>query len=470
LAAEIGLNESIFLLQLNYKLQDSKNFIDGRYWMYDTHEALIDKFFPFWSTETVKRTAQSLKKQCLITIDRHNQLPQDKTSWYTINYNQLSKLEVIRISVPENYPFEKEEAVVQKELARQKLAEPKTKRQEKIEKKKQREEEKKKEEERMTCPSGQIDLSMRSNCSVAKGQNDLSITESYSESYPSNTVQQSVSDTQASPVTENGKGGEDGNPLLYLDTQKEEEEIGKGKEAIGKGKGCRTLENGILPEDGIPQTGETDGRGEDTQPEKENGTGSKEEFLARIKKGFGENSAEYELANILFYQDAQKLAKKYRTEYRFPIGDAEKFNSYKARIGRKPSSKKYYVAATNLYEMMPQSGKDKIDAYVNYELEMWDTSRTDDIESLRRKIMYEYFSLEPCFLHYYAMNEKQREYYKNRKPKKKKKKLDKELDRIYKDCGLDRNKDCDPGLDYDYEAGNLTEDELKAKLLAEVAA
>jgi hypothetical protein len=311
---------------------------------------------------------------------------------------------------------------------------------------------------------------MRSNCSVAKGQNDLSITESYSESYPSNTVQQSVSDTQASPVTENGKGGEDGNPLLYLDTQKEEEEIGKGKEAIGKGKGCRTLENGILPEDGIPQTGETDGRGEDTQPEKENGTGSKEEFLARIKKGFGENSAEYELANILFYQDAQKLAKKYRTEYRFPIGDAEKFNSYKARIGRKPSSKKYYVAATNLYEMMPQSGKDKIDAYVNYELEMWDTSRTDDIESLRRKIMYEYFSLEPCFLHYYAMNEKQREYYKNRKPKKKKKKLDKELDRIYKDCGLDRNKDCDPGLDYDYEAGNLTEDELKAKLLAEVAA
>jgi hypothetical protein len=68
------------------------------------------------------------------------------------------------------------------------------------------------------------------------------------------------------------------------------------------------------------------------------------------------------------------------------------------------------------------------------------------------------------------MNEKQREYYKNRKPKKKEKKLDKELDRIYKDCGLDRNKDCDPGLDYDYESGNLTEDELKAKLLAEVAA
>jgi hypothetical protein len=296
------------------------------------------------------------------------------------------------------------------------------------------------------------------------------VTNTSSQNSSDIQYEQTVSDTQASPVTENGKGGEDGNPLLYLDTQKEEEEIGKGKEAIGKGKGCRTLENGILPEDGIPQTGETDGRGEDTQPEKENGTGSKEEFLARIKKGFGENSAEYELANILFYQDAQKLAKKYRTEYRFPIGDAEKFNSYKARIGRKPSSKKYYVAATNLYEMMPQSGKDKIDAYVNYELEMWDTSRTDDIESLRRKIMYEYFSLEPCFLHYYAMNEKQREYYKNRKPKKKKKKLDKELDRIYKDCGLDRNKDCDPGLDYDYEAGNLTEDELKAKLLAEVAA
>jgi hypothetical protein len=277
------------------------------------------------------------------------------------------------------------------------------------------------------------------------------------------TDEKTVTDEQqAEPVKENGKGGEDGNPVLYLDTQKEEEESGKGKEAIGIGKRCRTLENGILPEDGNQEYG---------TEEQENGTGSKEEFLARIKKGFGENSAEYELANILFYQDAQKLAKKYCAEYRFPIGDAEKFNSYKARIGRKPSSKKYYVAATNLYEMMPQSGKDKIDAYVNYELEMWDTSKTDDIESLRRKIMYEYFSLEPCFLHYYAMNEKQREYYKNRKPKKKKeKKLDKELDRIYKDCGLDRNKDCDPGLDYDYEAGNLTEDELKAKLLAEVAA
>jgi hypothetical protein len=48
--------------------------------------------------------------------------------------------------------------------------------------------------------------------------------------------------------------------------------------------------------------------------------------------------------------------------------------------------------------------------------------------------------------------------------------MDQKLNKIYKDCGLDRNKDCDPGLDYDYEAGNLTEDELKAKLLAEVAA
>ncbi|MCX6762223.1 MAG: DNA replication protein DnaD, partial [Candidatus Moranbacteria bacterium] len=52
LAMEIGLNESIVLLQLEYLASISGNAKDGKKWVYNSAQEWKDKYFGFWSIET----------------------------------------------------------------------------------------------------------------------------------------------------------------------------------------------------------------------------------------------------------------------------------------------------------------------------------------------------------------------------------------------------------------------------------
>jgi len=54
LAVAVGLNEAIFLQQIHYWLQKSKNDIKGKKWTYNSYENL-QKQFPFFSISTIKR-------------------------------------------------------------------------------------------------------------------------------------------------------------------------------------------------------------------------------------------------------------------------------------------------------------------------------------------------------------------------------------------------------------------------------
>lgn len=91
LATIIGLNESIFLQQLNYWLQKSNHNIDGRKWIYNTFEEWKNQF-PFWSLRTIKRIKTSLETQKIIDVSRYNKRGFDKTNWYSINYEYLNQL------------------------------------------------------------------------------------------------------------------------------------------------------------------------------------------------------------------------------------------------------------------------------------------------------------------------------------------------------------------------------------------
>src|SRR5579863_7634459 len=94
LACKVGLNEALVLQQIHYWLNPdhNKNSHEGRLWVYNTIEEWIDQF-PFWSDKTLRRVLQVLVDQGLIIRDNFNRNKFDKTFWYTLNYDVLSKLE-----------------------------------------------------------------------------------------------------------------------------------------------------------------------------------------------------------------------------------------------------------------------------------------------------------------------------------------------------------------------------------------
>lgn len=92
LAEEIGLNEAIFLQQLHYWLNGkSSKFIDGKKWIYNTFENWQEQF-PFWSVSTVKRTVNALSQRNLILKGNYNRAGFDKTVWYSINYEEVKRV------------------------------------------------------------------------------------------------------------------------------------------------------------------------------------------------------------------------------------------------------------------------------------------------------------------------------------------------------------------------------------------
>ena len=95
LAKLIGLNECLFLSQLQYwisqkeKSGDLKTFKDERMWVYNTYEQWREQF-PYWSKNTLIRTIASCEKAGYILSSNFNSKGFDKTKWYTIDYERLS--------------------------------------------------------------------------------------------------------------------------------------------------------------------------------------------------------------------------------------------------------------------------------------------------------------------------------------------------------------------------------------------
>ncbi|EGW39347.1 DnaD domain protein [Desulfosporosinus sp. OT] len=97
LADEIGLNESIILLQLEYWIHISNHFIEGQRWTYQSVRQMQEKAFSFWSVATISRTVNSLLDKGLIIEGKYNKKSYDNTRWFALNYKELSKLKSIMI-------------------------------------------------------------------------------------------------------------------------------------------------------------------------------------------------------------------------------------------------------------------------------------------------------------------------------------------------------------------------------------
>ncbi|MCM3663475.1 DnaD domain protein [Mesobacillus subterraneus] len=91
LAEKVGLNEAIFLQQLNYWLQESKHSYEEKKWVYNTQEDWQEQF-PFWSISTIRRTISKLESIGLLISGNFNKKKFDRTKWFTINYKKLEGL------------------------------------------------------------------------------------------------------------------------------------------------------------------------------------------------------------------------------------------------------------------------------------------------------------------------------------------------------------------------------------------
>lgn len=88
LAVELGLNEAIFLQQLHYWLQGSRNERDGYLWVYNTYEKWQEQF-PFWSISTIRRMIGKLEAGGYIITEQFNSSHNNQTKWYRIDYSKF---------------------------------------------------------------------------------------------------------------------------------------------------------------------------------------------------------------------------------------------------------------------------------------------------------------------------------------------------------------------------------------------
>lgn len=91
LAVKIGLNESLILQQLQYWLNISGNYYDGKKWVYNSIAKWTEQF-PFWSEKTITRIFKKLETQELVYVANYNKQKFDRTKWYSINYEKLNSL------------------------------------------------------------------------------------------------------------------------------------------------------------------------------------------------------------------------------------------------------------------------------------------------------------------------------------------------------------------------------------------
>lgn len=97
LALVLGdLNEAIILNQLNYWLEVNKkadkNFIDGKYWVYNSYAEWRENDFPYWSEKTIQRTFTRLENKGIVISANYNKMCIDKTKWYSINFEVLEEM------------------------------------------------------------------------------------------------------------------------------------------------------------------------------------------------------------------------------------------------------------------------------------------------------------------------------------------------------------------------------------------
>lgn len=106
LAIEIGLHESLILLQVDYLLStrgEQKN--DGRRWVRQSVRDMQRRFFPFWSLATIETKIQQMITGELLIEGNWNLDPRDTTRWLSYG-DGCYKLESVKMIDSPTLPYD----------------------------------------------------------------------------------------------------------------------------------------------------------------------------------------------------------------------------------------------------------------------------------------------------------------------------------------------------------------------------
>jgi hypothetical protein len=163
-AKKIGLKNAIFVQQIHFLTQtkqqnnDIYTYKNGNMWVYNTINEWHKNYFSFMSKSTLKRVIKNCEKEgYIISTDEFNKSEYDKTKWYRINYEKISK---IQKEIEKEIEEKREEKL-------KKAAEKKKKKKEQVKKMK-----KIKFNEDSSLPSGQNDTMPENTVFLPLGQNE----------------------------------------------------------------------------------------------------------------------------------------------------------------------------------------------------------------------------------------------------------------------------------------------------------
>lgn len=101
LAAEIGLNNAIFLQDIAYWMGYNKSqgmaYEDGRYWTFSTHEEICERH-PYWTKNQVRKIIKDCEEAGYLITGNYNKNRYDHTKWYTLGdklYDVISHIDVV---------------------------------------------------------------------------------------------------------------------------------------------------------------------------------------------------------------------------------------------------------------------------------------------------------------------------------------------------------------------------------------
>lgn len=97
LAVLLGINKAIILQQLHFLLNTQRkaknkfNFVDGRWWVYNSYPQWHEEHFPWLVVSTLKRLFLELEKDGYVLSIQSVKHKSDRRKWYTIDYELWSK-------------------------------------------------------------------------------------------------------------------------------------------------------------------------------------------------------------------------------------------------------------------------------------------------------------------------------------------------------------------------------------------
>ncbi len=107
LAKEIGLNESILFLQLEFWIAVYGKERDGRRWYYASVRGLAARL-PFWSFATINRTIKSLIDRGLVVEGNYNEHGYDRTRWLAINLEGCARIKSLAVRGVDTVSYQNE--------------------------------------------------------------------------------------------------------------------------------------------------------------------------------------------------------------------------------------------------------------------------------------------------------------------------------------------------------------------------